>query len=133
MSASEAIKEAMEREGLGQVDLLDILGTRARVSEVVNGVRAVPKSKAAALASRLGLPLDYLLQPRGRVLDSDGVEVTSGCTVAFSYGIPPRGVSAPVVSRKGKLIAITEGHNPSECPVSELREHVGCFHVIEPK
>jgi hypothetical protein len=64
-----------------------------------------------------------------QILDSDGIEVKSGCTIHFGYGIPGRGVDAPVIERNGKLIALTAGHKPSECPVSELKRHVGDFWV----
>ncbi len=70
--------------------------------------------------------------PRGKLVDCEGVEVRAGDIVHFSYGIPPVGVSAPVVRRGGKLIAITKGHNPEQCPVSELEEHVGVFWVEKP-
>ena len=67
----------------------------------------------------------------GKMLkDSDGVRVRAGDTITFSYGIPPVRVVAPVVSKNNRLMAITEGHNPSECPVSELMEHVGDFWVV---
>ena len=65
----------------------------------------------------------------GKILDGDGVEVMAGCTVGFSYGTPPVGVIAPVIERDGKLIAITEGHRPSECEVRLLKAHVGYFYV----
>ena len=61
--------------------------------------------------------------------DSDGVEIREGDIVHFAYGIPPVGVEAPVVSRNGKLIAITAGHKPAECPVASLRKHIGYFWV----
>ena len=63
------------------------------------------------------------------IKDSDGVKVTVGCTIQFTYGIPPVRVLAPVVKRGGKLIALSDGHRPSECPVRDLREHVGDFWV----
>jgi hypothetical protein len=65
------------------------------------------------------------------IKDSDGVVVTAGCTITFGYGIPPVGVIAPVIERNGVLIALTEGHNPKECKVSELKRHVGDFWVKE--
>jgi hypothetical protein len=65
-----------------------------------------------------------------KIVDSDGVEVTVGCTISFGYGIPPVPVVAPVVERKGVLIALTPGHNPSEARVSKLRKHVGDFWVM---
>lgn len=63
------------------------------------------------------------------IRDSDGVAVTAGCTIHFAYGIPGRGVDALVVERGGKLIALTPGHNPSECTVSQLKRYVGDFWV----
>lgn len=69
---------------------------------------------------------------RKKILDSDGFEVFPGCTISFSYGIPPVVVIAPVVERDGKLVALCDGHNPSECDVSELEGHVGNFFVRGP-
>lgn len=67
---------------------------------------------------------------RKPINDSDGVEVVAGCTIHFGYGIPPVPVVAPVIERDGVLIALTEGHRPSECRVSALARHVGDFWVI---
>jgi hypothetical protein len=64
------------------------------------------------------------------IKDDYGVVVTAGCTVGFSYGIPPVHVEAKVIERGGRLIALTPGHNPAECPVASLRRHVGGFWVV---
>ena len=69
------------------------------------------------------------LRTKRKVLDSDGYPVTPGCTIIFSYGIPPVPVRAKVVERDGRLIALTPGHKPSECPVASLRYHVGNFFI----
>ena len=69
------------------------------------------------------------MKRKRKILDSDGIEVTPGCTIFFSYGIPPVGVRAPVIERDGELIAITKGHHPEEGKVSELEDLVGCFYV----
>jgi antitoxin component HigA of HigAB toxin-antitoxin module len=61
LEISEAIRAAMEKRGLRNQDLVDICGTRARASEIVNGKRAVPKSMAVALAKRLRIPIAKLL------------------------------------------------------------------------
>jgi len=68
-----------------------------------------------------------------KVLDSDGNEVKAGDVIHFGYGIPPVGVRADVIERSGKLIALTPGHNPSECPVAALRRHVGDFWIERKK
>lgn len=65
----------------------------------------------------------------GTILDMDGVEVVAGDIVHFAYGIPPVGVAAPIVSRNGKLIALTRGHKPAECPLADLNRHAGPFWV----
>lgn len=64
--------------------------------------------------------------------DMDGREVKAGDVIVFSYGIPPVVVRAPVIERDGRLIALTEGHNPSECPVSKLKKEVGDFWIVPP-
>ena len=66
-----------------------------------------------------------------KIKDADGKWVRNGCTILFSYGIPPVRVEAPVIRRGSKLIVVTKGHNPAECPLSELRDHVGEFWVIK--
>lgn len=63
------------------------------------------------------------------VKDSDGTPVKDSDVVLFSYGIPPVYVRAPVIERDGRLIALTPTHNPEECPVSQLKRHVGDFWI----
>lgn len=62
--------------------------------------------------------------------DSDGTEVKEGDILSFAYGIPPVPVLARVIERDGKLIALTPGHKPKECPVSQLEKHVCDFWVV---
>ena len=57
--------------------------------------------------------------------DDMGEEVKVGDRIAFSYGIPRNYVVARVARRKKRLVALTPGHNPARCNLSELREHVG--------
>jgi hypothetical protein len=68
------------------------------------------------------------LKKKKPVLDSDGAEVTAGCVIVFSYGIPPVGVYAQVIERGGKLIALTPGHNPAESTIAQVRK-CSDFHV----
>jgi hypothetical protein len=69
--------------------------------------------------------------PARKIKDDDGVVVTPGCRIAFSYSIPPVPVEAEVIERDGKIIALTPGHNPPECPVAKLQEYVWSFWVVE--
>ncbi len=64
-----------------------------------------------------------------KIKDDDGIEVREGDVIHFCYGIPTVGVNAPVIKRDGKLIVITKGHNPPECPLNSIRRHVGNFWV----
>lgn len=61
MTPAETIQAAMAKRGLRQVDLVPIIGSRGRTSEVVNGKRAVPRSVAPALARKLRVPLAALI------------------------------------------------------------------------
>lgn len=58
-------------------------------------------------------------------MDSDGHRTYAGDTILFSYGIPPVRVTAEIVNRNGKLVALTPGHSPSSCTLSRLKSCVG--------
>lgn len=56
-----AIRFRMEQQGLSQADLVPYLGSRARVSEVLHGKRALSLSMIRALHRGLGIPTDVLI------------------------------------------------------------------------
>lgn len=60
-------------------------------------------------------------------VDSDGNEITEGCTLHFSYGIPPVEVSAKVVKRGHDLVALTRGHTPASANVNEITPFFDCW------
>jgi len=60
-----------------------------------------------------------------RLMDDDGVPVTAGDTIRFSYGIPPVVVEAKIIERDGRLVALSPGHTPAECKLRSLRNYVG--------
>lgn len=62
--------------------------------------------------------------------DDDGREVRAGDVVLFSYGIPPVRVEAKIADLNGTLFAMTPGHKPDKCKLSELRKHVSNFYKI---
>jgi HTH-type transcriptional regulator/antitoxin HigA len=59
----EAIKFRMEQEGLTRNDLAEAIGSRARVSEVLNRKRALTLPMIRELASRFQIPAEALIQP----------------------------------------------------------------------
>lgn len=63
-----AIEFRMEQAGLSPRDLIPFIGSRAKVSEVLSGKRAITMPMARALYEHLGIRADVLLrEPAGRV------------------------------------------------------------------
>jgi HTH-type transcriptional regulator/antitoxin HigA len=58
----EAIRFRMEQAGLSQRDLVPLIGSRAKVSEVLSGKRPLTMQMARALHANIGIPADVLLQ-----------------------------------------------------------------------
>ncbi len=64
VSAADLIRYAMDQHGLTPADLAPILGTRSRVSEVLNGRRPLTLAMIRRLRDRLGLPAELLIGER---------------------------------------------------------------------
>lgn len=58
---TEAIRFRMEQSGLSRRDLEPMIGTRARVSEVLSGKRTLTLAMIRALHARLGIPAESLI------------------------------------------------------------------------
>ncbi len=58
----EAIKFYMAERGLQQRDLIPMIGSRSKVSEVLSGTRSLTMPMARALYRHLGIPAEALLQ-----------------------------------------------------------------------
>ena len=58
----EAIKFRMEQQGLSRKDLEKILGTRTRVSEVLNRKRGLSINMIRALHEKLGISAEILIR-----------------------------------------------------------------------
>jgi HTH-type transcriptional regulator/antitoxin HigA len=61
-SPVDAIKFCMEQRGLKPADLIQFIGTRARVSEVLSGKRSLSLEMIRALERGLGIPAKVLIQ-----------------------------------------------------------------------
>ena len=57
----DAILFRLEQMGLGRNDLVDVIGTRARVSEVLNRRRPLTIAMIAKLRDKLGISADVLI------------------------------------------------------------------------
>jgi HTH-type transcriptional regulator/antitoxin HigA len=58
-----AIEFRMEQMGLTRKDLEPMIGTRARVAEVMNGKRALSIDMIRRLHDELGIPAEVLIRP----------------------------------------------------------------------
>ncbi len=57
----EAIRFAMDRQGLGQSDLAELLGSRSRASEILNGRRELTLPQIRLLSKSWGIPAEALI------------------------------------------------------------------------
>ena len=64
-----ALEFRMEQQGLAPRDLVPFIGSRAKVSEVLSGKRAITMAMARALHQHLGIPAEVLLQKQGTTAD----------------------------------------------------------------
>lgn len=64
-----AIEFRMDQSGLTPRDLVPILGSRSKVSEVLSGKRPITMAMARALHKHLGISADVLLQEPGATFD----------------------------------------------------------------
>jgi HTH-type transcriptional regulator/antitoxin HigA len=73
----EAIRFRMEQQGLSQRDLVPIIGSRSRVSEVLSGRRPLTLSMIRALHRNLQIPADSLLgEYPADILDASDIDWT---------------------------------------------------------
>ena len=59
----EAIKFRMEQQGLTRRDLEELIGTRTRIAEVLNGKRGLSIGMIRRLHERLGISAEVLIRP----------------------------------------------------------------------
>ena len=59
----EAIKLRMEQQGLTRKDLEGIIGTRARIAEVLSGKRELSIAMIRRLNAELNIPAETLIRP----------------------------------------------------------------------
>jgi HTH-type transcriptional regulator/antitoxin HigA len=73
-----AIKYHMESRGLSRKDLEPYVGSRARVSEILNRKRRLSLNMIRRLSSGLGIPVEILIQPYDLALAEKAVDASVG-------------------------------------------------------
>lgn len=80
------IKFQMEQQGLTRKDLEPMIGSRARVSEVFNGQRALTLPMIRRLHAGMGIPVDLLVEPLPAPRKSAGSRKRKSATAAIRSG-----------------------------------------------
>ncbi|MFL5028941.1 MAG: type II toxin-antitoxin system HigA family antitoxin [Xanthobacteraceae bacterium] len=62
-STADLIRHLMDQHGLTRVDMVPILGTASRVSEVLRGKKGLSMAMVQRLRARFRVPADLLLPP----------------------------------------------------------------------
>ena len=62
-STAELIRHLMDQHGLTRTDLVPILGTPSRVSEILRGKKELSMAMVQRLRARFRVPADLLLPP----------------------------------------------------------------------
>jgi HTH-type transcriptional regulator / antitoxin HigA len=60
---ADVIRYLMDQHSLSRADMIPILGTASRVSEVLSGKKALSMTMVQRLRARFGVPADVLLPP----------------------------------------------------------------------
>jgi HTH-type transcriptional regulator / antitoxin HigA len=62
-STAELIRHILDQHGLTRADMVPILGTAGRVSEVLRGKKELSMAMVQRLRARFGVPADLLIPP----------------------------------------------------------------------
>jgi HTH-type transcriptional regulator / antitoxin HigA len=62
-SIADLIRHLMDQHGLTRVDMVPILGTPSRVSEVLSGKKGLSMAMVQKLRARFRVPADLLIPP----------------------------------------------------------------------
>jgi HTH-type transcriptional regulator/antitoxin HigA len=65
-SVADLIRHVMDQHGLTRADMVPILGTPSRVSEVMRGRKGLSMAMVQRLRARFNVPADLLLPPPAR-------------------------------------------------------------------
>ncbi len=66
-SPADIVRYLMDQHGLSRTDMVPILGSASRVSEVLSGKKGLSMTMVQRLRARFGVPADVLLPPVRKV------------------------------------------------------------------
>ena len=66
LKTADLIRHLIDQHGLTRADMVPILGTPSRVSEVLRGKKGLSMTMVQRLRARFGVPADVLLPPVGK-------------------------------------------------------------------
>lgn len=101
----EAIEFRMHEQGLRQKDLVPLIGSRSRVSEVLSRKRPLTVPMIRALSTGLGIPLEALVAEPG----SPGIEADDSSDTVFDWAKFP----IREMQKRGWLQSIADKANAS--------------------
>ncbi len=120
-SPLEAIKFVMDQKGLRQADLVHFIGSRSKVSEVLNGKRPLTLSMIRALKTGLQIPADILIQDGSSFPeDGEGVEwskfpVKEVVKRGLVSGYDPKSQPEEIVRELVAMSGVTNFYNNTAC------------------
>ena len=114
----DAIKFHMDQTGMTRRELIPIIGSRSKVSEVLSGKQDITMSMARALHQHLGISAEVLLQKPGADFDP-----------AFNQ-IDPRRFPLRRMANLGWIPNVPDLVGHAEELISSLMERAGCRRVV---
>ena len=67
-SPAELLRHLMDQHGLARADMVPLLGTPSRVSEVLSGKKGLSLAMVQRLRARFAIPADLLLPATGKAI-----------------------------------------------------------------
>ena len=132
-----AIEFRMEQAGLSPRDLIPFIGSRAKVSEILSGRRAITMPMARALHEHLGIPADVLLGKLDAALDEpladiDGRRFPLRAMVKLGWlpGVP--NLAAQAEEFIGDLIERAGGREVAAAALYRRNDHLRANAKMDP-
>ena len=132
-----AVEFRMEQAGLSPRDLIPFIGSRAKVSEILSGRRAITMPMARALHEHLGIPADVLLGKLDAALDEPLADIAwrrfplrAMVKLGWLPGVPNLGAQAEEFI--GDLIERAGGREVAAAALYRRNDHLRANAKMDP-